>query len=138
MIEAIDKRLWAWSEYRMGGGMRLGGTGDCVLAAVIAGKGEVIRSSVMEVYIPDEVLDTAQAVDKLPDDLRRVVDVHYLQANLSPDQKAIRCRLSRKTFYRRLDTAHQYVLYLLTPPKRRVQRVTLGRERPQAVRVGQR
>ncbi len=118
MINEIDRRLLAWAEYQLGGGCQMVGGYGSMMAAISAGGGQVIRSTVTEVYVADEVLDTEAAVDKLAKDLRKVVNYHYLNNELSIEQKASKCRLSKPTYYRRLDTAHQHVLYLLQPRKK--------------------
>ncbi len=69
----------------------------------------VVRSTAAEVYVADAVLDTDQTVMKLEEDLKHVVELQ------SPDKKARKARVSRKTFYRRLGTAHQHVLFFLQP-----------------------
>ncbi len=84
------------------------------MAAIIAGQGVVVRGTATTVYVADAVLDTDQAFDKIDTDLKRVVELQYL-AVLSPDQKARKAQVSRKTFYRRLDTALQQLLFFLKP-----------------------
>lgn len=113
MIKEIDKRLQSWAEWRLGSVQGVAGCNG-VMAAIIEGQGVVVRSTATEIYVADAVLDTDQAVMKLDEDLRKVVELHYLQV-LSPDQRARKARISRKTFYRRLGTAHQHVLFFLKP-----------------------
>ncbi|MEH6825650.1 MAG: hypothetical protein V7629_17265 [Motiliproteus sp.] len=114
MIGAIDKRLLDWAEWRMGSVQGVAGCNG-VMAAIIAGKGVVVRSTATEIYVADAVLDTDQAVMKLEEDLKRVVELQYLECDLSAEQRARKARVSRKTYYRRLGTAHQHVLFFLQP-----------------------
>ncbi len=114
MIEEIDRRLHEWAEYRVGGA---GGGGLSVLAALIAGQGQVVRSTATEVYVPDRIIDTGDAVAKLEKDYRRIIHLQYLDTYLRPDQRARKARCSRMTFYRRLHSAHLQVLMHLKPPK---------------------
>ena len=113
MIEAIDKRLLNWAEWRLGS---IQGTGGCngVMSAIIEGKGVVVRSTATEIYIPDAVLDTDQAVMQLEPMYQQVIELQYMEI-LSPDQRASKAGVSRKTFYRRLNTAQQHVLFYLKP-----------------------
>lgn len=139
MIDEIDRRLQNWAEYRINGNV-IGGGVQCALGNIGAGA----RSTATEIHWPDEVLDTDGAVARIDRDLQVVINLQYLQLNLSPEQRARKARVSHKTFYRRLDTAHQHVLFYLSPPKsaaaraQAAQRVTLRREASMIVKVCQR
>lgn len=113
MIEAIDKRLLEWAEWRLGSVQGVAGYHG-TMSAIIAGGGEVVRGTATEIYVSDSVLDTDQAYERLDEDLKRVVQLQYM-TTLTPDQKAKKANVSRMTFYRRVDTAHQHLLYFLKP-----------------------
>lgn len=120
MIDEIDRRLKNWAE-GVDGGAHAGLGHSSTMGNIVDGC--LARSTVQEQFISDEVWDTDRAVARLQQQaphLHEVVRLHYQVHDLSIDQKADQCRVSRKTFYRHLDKSHQVVLMFLKPPAKGV------------------
>jgi hypothetical protein len=120
-IASIDARLVQWAQWRQEGAGRPGmlGGGNTI-AALMAGGGEIVRSTVPQDSTPDDIYDTDRAVTRLADMLQRVVTEHYLHSDATEVTRLMQCGCSRATYYRRLATAHHQVQFML---KRKPSRV---------------
>ncbi len=120
-IASIDAKLVRWAEWRMEGAGRPGmlGGGNTI-AALMAGGGQITRSTAPQDSAPDDIYDTDRAVSRIDAQLQQVVTEHYLHSDASETVRLVQCGCSRATYYRRLATAHHQVLFLL---KRKPSRV---------------
>lgn len=107
-IEDIERRLLNWARWKMGG--RSGGLGYATLnlAAVTSGGG---RDGYRESTIPTndcEAAETDQAVMTLPSELRRTVEVVYVEGG-GMASKARRLCVGERTVQMRIETAHRHI-----------------------------
>jgi hypothetical protein len=107
-IEDIERRLLNWARWKMGG--RSGGLGYASLnmAAVTVGGG---RDGYRESTIPTndcEAAETDQAVMTLPSELRRTVEVVYVEGG-GMASKARRLCVGERTVQMRIETAHRHI-----------------------------
>lgn len=118
LIPVIDHRLDTWGRWRLSNDReRVQATYGSTLGALIAGGGELIRSTNPNFgSMPDDIFDTDRAVQKLELKLRMAVEVQYMDFISTRNEKAAKCGCSSKTFYNRLGQAHQQILFLLRSP----------------------
>ncbi|MBB1489081.1 hypothetical protein [Oceanospirillum sediminis] len=116
LIPSIDRRLDAWGQWRMAndgqGCTEVAGT--TMIARMMSTGGHLISSTNPSAgSMPDEIFDTDQAVSKLPDKLRMAVEVQYMDQISTKQEKASKCGCGAVTFYRRLWSAHEKILFFL-------------------------
>jgi hypothetical protein len=107
-IEDIERRLLNWARWKAGG--RSGGLGYSAinLQAAVVGGG---RDGYREATIPTndcEADETDQAVLALPSELRRTVEVVYVEGG-GMAQKARRLCCAEPTVHARIDQAHRKI-----------------------------
>jgi len=119
LIPVIDRRLDTWGQWRLenDGGGRIQSSWGSMLGALIAGGGEIIRSTDPSAgSMPDDIFDTDRVVQKLEPKLRMVVEAQYMDLLSTRVEKGNQCGCSSKTFYNRLVAAHGKILFLLKSP----------------------
>lgn len=105
MIQAIDDLLWNWARWRLSKENQVGG----VPWARMMTESEVWIAKTAN--IPIDLLDAGRMehyVMALDPVLRRVIAEFYLWTN-PIDQKARNCACSIRTFYNRLNKAHELI-----------------------------
>ena len=110
-LEELVAALEKWARYMAGGGSgkHLGLPGYCPYL-VLSIKGDVRRRND---FVPDDIWRTDQLVRallKVSPDLHMIIDRHYTGGEIKAN--AHHLNLSRRTYDRRLDNAHQALLSL--------------------------
>ena|GEM_PF-385609 len=118
LLPKIDSRLVVWGEWVLSNNRSYDSqAGGSMLGALMDSCGELIRGTNPSAgSMPDDVYDTAKAVEGLGDQLRMVVEQQYQNLSATPVQRAEECGCSAKTFYRRLAKAHNEILFMLKTP----------------------
>lgn len=104
IIEDIERRLLNWAEWRAGG--RSGGLGYSSVNMLSIARGGNGSAAIVQ---SDEPVETDQAIQALPDDIRQVVELWYLVGRIGADEKARRLGISTQTLYRRREQAHRTI-----------------------------
>jgi len=107
-IEEIERRLLNWARWKAGG--RSGGLGYSAINLVTAGSGGG-RDGYRESVIPTndcEADETDQAVMSLPSELRRTLEVVYVEGG-GMAAKARRLCCAEATVHARVDQAHRKI-----------------------------
>lgn len=116
LIKAVDEilKLWAAELHPPNNSTVEVGGGQSMIAALMATKGELIRSSRRGSCPWDRTADIELIVNKhLPPDLEHLVRVHYTDYDSPDSMKWESCRCSRPQYYRRLNLAHAAIAELL-------------------------
>lgn len=117
-IPSIDMRLKVWAEFQQVVQEGGSGSGRNPLAALMASGGVVVRSTNPEIgNVPDYVMDTSAVVEKLREDQKQLIWLHYVATNVTTTQKLERLAMSSTTFYRELARIHNEMLFLLKAGK---------------------
>jgi len=118
LIPSMDLKLKRWAEYYSVEELGCMGSSGNVIASLIASGGELIRCTNPETFnIPDDVYDFGRLIDKLPVMQKSVVKEHYLNTSSLEAQRLAACDCSRRTYFRRLASAHAS-LVMLSPRKK--------------------
>lgn len=110
MIKEVDELLELWARWRHGGRKS---ESPYAWARLI--KDSEVWNAERKASIPVDALECANVetcIMALDPVLRQALEEHYLYVS-QPEEKAERCRCSLRTFYRRIDRAHQRVMDLL-------------------------
>lgn len=120
MLKNIDQRLIQWADWKAGSSASCAGSGGGnIIATLMESQGELIRCTNPDIGgMPDDVYDIDQAVNQLSESMQAVVELHYLNFELAPYQKALQLGLSKATYYRRVWKAHHEIQFLLKPKNR--------------------
>ena len=98
-VAYADQRLAAWATWVRGN--ETAWPPRTLLARIIEeGAGAAHGGAVQT--MPEVIGETDRAVAKIPRDLRLVIKVYYL-THAASEVKAARCRISRATFWRRVE-----------------------------------
>lgn len=112
-LEELVEALNMWARHMLGGsrGRDLGLPHHCTYLE-FAIKGNVHDS---DVYVPDDIWKTDQLVRSLGEVepyLRMVIERHYMGGSIEDNHKGL--NVSRSTYDRRLEEAHQMLISLYT------------------------
>lgn len=104
-IEEIERRLQNWSRWRL-----TRGAGPLGFAAVSLGDPTVgVRTPFEEAPIPTNAIEageTDDAVRVLPSEIRRTVEVYYVEGRSERHRLALLC-VGKATMHERIDRAHR-------------------------------
>lgn len=128
----LERRLNNWSRWYWSGG-RVGMRGSGVVSSIYHQGPRGRRAGVAMPVIDGEAIDTHDAVDRLPQDLRDVLRARYLRigqrgrslTGMIDRQVARALRCDESTFYRRLRTAKHMLADLLAWRRRGTARPSL-------------
>jgi hypothetical protein len=122
LIPSMDLKLKCWAEHYSNEALGGAGGGN-VIARLMQSQGVLISSTSDNVSIPDEVYDMDKLIKKLPTNLNNVVKEHYLNADSLEEQRLLACSCSRRTYFRRLASAHAALVVMSPRKKPRKERI---------------
>jgi hypothetical protein len=116
LIPSVDNKLIRWAEFI---NQDEGQSAGCnIIAKAMASGGLIVRSTNPDIgSLPDDVYDLDKLVKKLPVNLKTAVIEHYLHCDSLESQRLLACNCSRRTYFRRIASAHA-ALMMFSPKKK--------------------